>query len=48
MNIMSNYPQRRMRRNRRMDFARRMVQEHALTTNDLIYPVFVLDERDVG
>ena len=48
MNIMGNYPQRRMRRNRQTDFARRMVQEHALTTNDLIYPVFVLDERDVG
>ncbi len=48
MNIMGHYPQRRMRRNRRTEFARRMVQEHALTTNDLIYPVFVLDERDVG
>ena len=48
MNIMGNYPQRRMRRNRRSDFARRMVQEHALAANDLIYPVFVLDERDVG
>ncbi len=48
MNIMGNYPERRMRRNRRSDFARRMVQEHVLTTNDLIYPVFVLDERDVG
>ncbi len=48
MNILSNYPQRRMRRNRRTDFARRMVQEHALTSDDLIYPVFVLDDRDVG
>lgn len=48
MNIMGNYPQRRMRRNRRTEFARRMVQEHALTTNDLIYPVFVVDERDVS
>ena len=37
-----------MRRNRRTEFARRMVQENVLTTNDLIYPVFVLDERDVG
>jgi len=48
MNFMGNYPQRRMRRNRRTEFARRMVQEHSLTTNDLIYPVFVLDERDLG
>ena len=37
-----------MRRNRQTEFARRLVQENVLTTNDLIYPVFVLDERDVG
>ena len=48
MNILGGYPERRMRRNRRTDFARRLVQEHSLTANDLIYPVFVLDERDVG
>jgi len=48
MNIIGNYPERRMRRNRRTDFGRRLVQENTLTTNDLIYPVFVLDERDVG
>ena len=48
MNILGNFPERRMRRNRRTEFARRMVQENVLTTNDLIYPVFVLDERDVG
>ena len=48
MNILGGYPERRMRRNRRTDFARRLVQEYALTANDLIYPVFVLDERDVG
>ena len=48
MNIIGNYPERRMRRNRRSEFARRLVQENILTTNDLIYPVFVLDERDVG
>ena len=48
MNIVGKFPQRRMRRNRRSEFGRRLVQEHVLTTNDLIYPVFVLDERDVG
>lgn len=37
-----------MRRNRRTNFSRRLVQEHVLTTNDLIYPVFVLDDKDVG
>lgn len=34
---------RRMRRMRRDDFSRRLMREHTLTTNDLIYPVFVLD-----
>ena len=34
---------RRMRRMRRDDFSRRLMREHTLTTDDLIYPVFVLD-----
>jgi len=33
----------RMRRNRRADWARRMVRENVLTTDDLIWPVFVMD-----
>jgi porphobilinogen synthase len=33
----------RMRRNRRAEWARRMVREHVLTTNDLIWPLFVMD-----
>jgi len=37
------YPARRMRRMRRDDFSRRLVREHRLTADDLIYPVFVLD-----
>jgi porphobilinogen synthase len=32
-----------MRRMRRDDFSRRLMCEHTLTANDLIYPVFVLD-----
>lgn len=42
---MKNYacPQTRMRRMRNNDFSRRMMREHVLTVNDLIYPVFVLD-----
>jgi porphobilinogen synthase len=38
-----SFPARRMRRMRRDDFSRRLMREHRLTTNDLIYPVFVLD-----
>ena len=48
MKVLGKFPERRMRRNRRNEFARRLVQENVLTTNDLIYPVFVLDERDAG
>ena len=39
----SRFPARRLRRLRRDEFSRRLVREHRLTTDDLIYPVFVLD-----
>jgi porphobilinogen synthase len=32
-----------MRRNRHDDFSRRMVREHVLTSDDFIYPVFVIE-----
>ena len=37
------HPFHRPRRLRRTDFSRRLVREHALSVNDLIYPVFVLE-----
>jgi porphobilinogen synthase len=37
------FPQGRPRRLRRDAFTRNLVREHAVTPNDLIYPVFVLD-----
>jgi porphobilinogen synthase len=37
------FPARRLRRMRRDDFSRRLVREHRLSADDLIYPVFVLD-----
>ena len=43
MNLYGKFPQRRMRRNRRDDFSRRLVRENVLTASDLIYPVFVID-----
>jgi porphobilinogen synthase len=33
----------RMRRNRRTDWVRRLVREHTLTVDDLIWPMFVMD-----
>ena len=40
------FPALRPRRLRRDDFTRRLVREHALSANDLIYPVFVLDGKN--
>jgi porphobilinogen synthase len=46
MQILGQFPSVRMRRMRRDDFTRRLMREHALTVDDLIYPVFVVDGRD--
>jgi porphobilinogen synthase len=40
------FPSHRPRRLRKDEFTRRLVREHALTSSDLIYPVFVLDQAD--
>jgi porphobilinogen synthase len=37
------YPGTRMRRNRRHDWSRRLVEENSLSANDFIWPVFVHD-----
>ena len=39
----ASYPATRMRRMRRDSFSRRLMREHSLTTDDLIYPMFVLE-----
>ncbi|WP_244574655.1 porphobilinogen synthase [Cohaesibacter sp. ES.047] len=38
---------RRMRRNRHSNWSRRLVQENALTVNDLIWPLFVVDGQNL-
>lgn len=38
---MTSYPKTRMRRNRTHDWCRRLVREHQLSADDLIWPVFV-------
>nr|WP_199610281.1 porphobilinogen synthase [Flocculibacter collagenilyticus] len=40
------YPYSRMRRMRRDDFSRRLMAEHTLTVNDLIYPMFVIEGKN--
>jgi len=47
MNMLGQYPQRRMRRMRRDDFSRRLARENRLSVDDLIYPVFVAEGRDM-
>ncbi|MBP6019441.1 MAG: porphobilinogen synthase [Burkholderiaceae bacterium] len=43
----ADFPASRPRRNRRDDFTRRLVRENVLTTDDLIYPVFVKEGQGV-
>jgi porphobilinogen synthase len=43
--VTGEFPATRPRRLRRDEFSRRLVRETTLTTNDLIYPVFVTDGR---
>ena len=45
MKIYGGFPGIRMRRMRRDDFSRRLMREHALTADDLIYPVFIIDGK---
>jgi porphobilinogen synthase len=46
MKVYGSYPTVRMRRMRHDDFSRRMMREHVLTTNDLIWPVFVIEGKN--
>jgi porphobilinogen synthase len=45
MKIYGEFPAVRMRRMRRDDFSRRLMREHLLTADDLIYPVFIVDGK---
>jgi len=46
MTVYGSYPSVRMRRMRHDDFSRRMMREHVLTTNDFIWPVFVIEGKN--
>jgi porphobilinogen synthase len=45
---MPRYPATRLRRLRQSDWIRRMVNEHTVTTNDLIWPVFVQPDGETA
>jgi porphobilinogen synthase len=40
------FPAVRMRRNRKTDWSRRLVAEHSLSPNDLIWPIFLIDRPE--
>ena len=42
-----SYPKVRMRRNRKTDWSRRLVSENNLSTDDLIWPIFIREGRNV-
>ena len=46
MHWYGDFPRRRMRRMRRDEFTRRLRREHRLSTDDLIYPVFVIEGKN--
>jgi porphobilinogen synthase len=46
MTLSAPFPRSRLRRTRQAPWARRLVAEHRLSVDDLIWPVFVIEGRD--
>ena len=44
--ITGNYPNLRLRRSRRNDWSRRLIQENALSSSDFILPIFLIDGKN--
>ncbi|MBT7816331.1 MAG: porphobilinogen synthase [Polaribacter sp.] len=44
--ITGNYPNLRLRRNRKNDWSRRLIEENHLSPNDFILPVFLIDGKN--
>ena len=47
MIITGKYPNLRMRRNRRTDWVRRLVEENNITSSDLILPIFLVEGKKI-
>src|SRR5919201_4604649 len=45
MKVYGSFPGVRMRRMRRAEFSRRLMRENALSADDLIYPVFIIEGK---
>ena len=47
MKSIGSYPSTRLRRNRKKEWSRRLVQENTLSPNDLIWPIFICEGTNV-
>jgi porphobilinogen synthase len=46
MKVIGSYPETRLRRNRKKEWSRRLVQENTLSANDLIWPIFICEGKN--
>ncbi len=47
MKNIGSYPSIRLRRNRKTEWSRRLVRENNLSTNDLIWPIFIREGKNI-
>ena len=47
MKNIGSYPNVRLRRNRKTEWSRRLVQESNLSPNDLIWPIFIREGKKI-
>ena len=47
MKSIGSYPNVRLRRNRKTEWSRRLVSENNLSTNDLIWPIFIREGKNI-
>ena len=47
MKYIDSYPNTRLKRNRKKEWSRRLVQENTLSPNDLIWPIFICEGKNV-
>ncbi|MDC1476423.1 porphobilinogen synthase, partial [Pelagibacteraceae bacterium] len=47
MKNIGKFPGTRLRRNRKKEWTRRLVQENSLSVNDLIWPIFVKEGKNI-
>ena len=45
--ITGKYPSLRLRRSRKYNWSRRLIQENNLSSNDLIYPIFLIEGKNI-